>query len=113
MALVATRTHSETWGLGHNVWPLMSLGVMLQPGPYRSGWPVLPPRAMSGSVTLEQPGSGLMSVAPAATEGHVESMLLSKGHAVAKGHTDLSGLLMLNVMVTSGPELQMRACVDG
>lgn len=59
----------------------------------RSG---LPPRAMSGSEVLPQPGSELMSMAhrkssrgpwPALLP---EVMLMLVGHAVTGGHTDVS-----------------------
>lgn len=56
---------------------------------------------MSRSVALQQPGSGLMSVVPVATEGSAdaqglsvqppETMLVSEGHVATKA-IDLGGL---------------------
>lgn len=63
-------------------------------------WPGLPPRAMSGSIVLQQPVSMLMSVAPIATEGSRETHSLGRHHGHIGvwgsyghwGHTDMDGM---------------------
>ena len=71
----------NTWDLGLRLMPCWSLRNMLQLKPYRSEWLALPQvamvtsqarlllRTMSGSMTLLQLGSALMSVVPDSIEG--------------------------------------------
>lgn len=72
----------DSSGLGCLLCPLLGSRSMLLLGPYRSGWPWLPPgmgtprprllpRTVSGSVVLPQPRSMLMSMACVATKGHM------------------------------------------
>lgn len=87
--------------MGHTLWPYWNLWSLLQPGPYRSGslslkdivssGPKLLPRAMSGSMVLQQSESGLTYVTPVATKGPCrcprsgqppEFILVPKSHAV-------------------------------
>lgn len=84
-SLVTTKGHATAQGLGRHLRPYWCLRAMLQPGPYKSEWPVLLPgdmvtsrpelqlRAMSVFMSLLQPGAMLMSVAPVTIEGHADT----------------------------------------
>lgn len=64
VAQVATRAHTESQDLGLRLWLGWSLGATPQLGSHRSGWPVLPSRAMvlSGSRLLLRTMSGSVAL---------------------------------------------------
>lgn len=69
------------------------------------------PRAMSGSVALQQPESMLMSLAPVTTKSRVnDSGVISQLRpCYHQGHTDLGGRCCHGSMVVSRQELLLRA----
>lgn len=105
VAQVATRANLEVWDLDQRLRLGWTLRTMSQQGPYRYGWTVLPPgvkassgsrlllRAMSGSIALWQPESGLTYGEPVATKHHEEAQgQISNLSPRARKHPGLSGL---------------------
>lgn len=83
MAIVI-ESNAEVSSLGQDLSSCWCLRVMLLVGTYRSGWPLLPSRAIvmskpklwlrarSGSVVLLQLGSVVMLMSHVATKGHTD-----------------------------------------
>lgn len=72
-----TEGHTNTQDPGYNLVPCSCLRAMLPPRSCQSGCPVLGAHGvicLSGSMALQQPASGLMSMMPLATRGWVEAL---------------------------------------